>query len=604
LAQIERKLAAVMLADIAGYSTLMERSETRTFERVRTMHEAVVNPSVTRFGGRIIKTTGDGFLAEFPSGTAALLCGIDIQRVNYALEAEKDEADRFHLRIGINLGDIIIDGDDISGDGVNVAARLEPLAPKDGICVSGAVRDQIREDLDVVFEDLGDQQVKNISRPIRAYRISLTEGPSATVANAGPPTVASSAVLSLPDKPSIAVLPFNNMSGDPEQDYFADGMVEDIITALARMGWFFVIARNSSFVYKGKTFDIKQVGRELGVQYVVEGSVRKSGGRVRITGQLIEAESGRHVWADRFDGSADDVFELQDRITESIVTAIEPNMMRAEIERSRVTPAANLRAYDLVMRSLPGLWPGATRAAIDESMSFVRRALELDPHYARAKATVALLCWQRIVEGYGEAADVKTGLRYAKESLAEDKSDPNIQASAGLVIGSLGYRALGFPILGFHYDEAEHAMERALLAGPNLMTVQLLAGALKNFLGDGDAAIGHLERAMRLSPIDPFKSAFVAGIGVAHLRCGRYEEARLWLQRSIQESPNYVLALSNLVLALGFLGKIPEAKTVAQHFLELVPHFTVSRYLSVIGIKDPEFRKRAGKTFRAAGVPR
>lgn len=595
MAQIERRLAAVMLADIAGYSALMERSESRTFERVRAMHEEVVNPTVTKYGGRIIKTTGDGFLAEFSSGTAALLCGIDIQRINHAREATNDEADRFHLRIGINLGDIIIDVSDISGDGVNIAARLEPLAPKDGICVSGAVRDQIREDLDVAFEDLGEQQVKNISRPIRAYRINLTGSPLPAVANAA---------LTLPNKPSIAVLPFNNMSGDPEQDYFADGMVEDIITALARMGWFFVIARNSSFVYKGKTVDIKQVGRELGVQYVVEGSVRKAGERVRITGQLIEAESGRHVWADRFDGSMDDVFELQDRITESIVTAIEPNMMRAEIDRVRAKPASNLQAYDLVMRAMPGLWPGATRATVDEALALVHRALWLDPGYSRAKAMVALLCWQRITDGYGGPTDVTMGLRHAKVALSEDKSDPNIQASAGLVIGSLGYRALGFPVLGFHFDEAEHAMQRALGAGPNLLTVQLLAGALKNYLGEGDAAIGHLERAMRLSPIDPFKCAFVAGIGVAHVQCGRYDEALPWLQRAIQESPNYVLALANLVLTLGFLDRVDEAKPVVQHLLELVPDFTVSRYLSVVGFKNAEFRKQSGKFFVAAGVPR
>lgn len=601
---LKHRLAAILAADAVGYSRLMAADDRATVTALDAAR-AVFREQIESHQGRVIDMAGDSVLAVFETATGAVAAALAAQnQINPLCEAVPEDR-RMRFRVGVHLGDVIEKTDGtIYGDGVNIAARLQSLADIGSIMVSDAVHGAVRGKVAASFEDRGEQTVKNIPHPVRAFALALA-GTGAAIPNltSENPDRTTAVALTLPDKPSIAVLPFNNMSGDPEQDYFADGMVEDIITALARMGWFFVIARNSSFVYKGKTVDIKQVGRELGVQYVVEGSVRKSGGRVRITGQLIEAESGRHVWADRFDGSLDDVFELQDRITESIVTAIEPNMMRAEIERARVKPAANLQAYDLVMRAYPGLWPGATGAAIGDALSFVRRALKLDPRYTRAKAMGAMLCVQLILAGYGDATDVRAGLRYAKEALAEDSSDPQIQAGAGLVIGSLGYRALGISVLGFHYDEAARAMERALRAGPNLLQVQLCAGLLKNFLGEGDAALGHLERALRLSPIDPSRCTYLGAIGIAHLTCGRYDDALLWLQRAIQENPNYVLAQVNMVLALGYLGRMDEAMPVALRLLELAPSYTVSRYLSVIAYKDPEYRKRAGKILRAAGVP-
>ncbi len=299
----------------------------------------------------------------------------------------------------------------VYGDGVNIAARLEGLADPGGITISDAVRGAVRGKVSAAFVDQGEQQVKNIPHPVRAFAVRTDGGDGAAAVVSSRPTPP------LPDLPSLAVLPFSNLGGDPEQEYFADGMVEEIITALARMGAFFVIARNSSFVYKGRAVDIKQVGRELGVRYVLEGSVRKAGNRVRITGQLIEAENGRHVWADRFDGTLDDVFELQDRITESIVWAIEPSLRRAELERVRVKPTSNLQAYDLLLRALPGLMPGSTIAGKDEALSFIRRALEMDPRFSQAKALGALACLQRLTDGHGDAEDVKAGLRYADEAL-------------------------------------------------------------------------------------------------------------------------------------------------------------------------------------------
>ncbi len=329
-----RRLAAILAADVVGYSRLMGADEEGTLARLKTLRREVIDPSIDAHHGRIVKTTGDGLLVEFGSVVDSVRCAAALQRAMAERNANEEPARRIELRIGVNLGDIIVDGVDIHGDSVNVAARLEALAEPGSVYVSGTAHDHVRDKLDQVFDDLGERELKNIARKVRVYRIATTPAPAARPA------------LPLPDKPSLAVLPFANMSGDKEQEYFADGMVEDITTALSRIRQFFVIARNTAFTYKGKQLDLKQVGRELGVRYLLEGSVRKSGTRVRITGQLIEAESGAHLWADKFDGAIDDVFDLQDRVTASVVGAIEPSVTRAEIERARRTPPASLVAHD------------------------------------------------------------------------------------------------------------------------------------------------------------------------------------------------------------------------------------------------------------------
>ena len=350
---IERKLAAIFAADIAGYSRLMGADEEGTHAAVTELRRELIARQIAEHHGRIVKLTGDGFLAEFASVVDAVRCAVELQRRMAERNAGAPADRRIEFRVGINIGDIIVEADDIYGDGVNIAARIEALAEPGGICVSRVVRDQVRDRLEIAFDDMGQQQVKNIARPVRVYKV---RGEMAAVEAA--PALAQPA-LQLPDKPSIAVLPFQNMSGDPEQEYFADGMVEEIITVLSRIRWLFVIARNSSFSYKGQSPDVKRVGRELGVRYVLEGSVRKAGGRVRITAQLIDAQSSAHLWADRFDGSLEDVFELQDQVADSVAGVIEPTLQSAEIRRSAERPTSDVTAYDLYLRALgPRLFLG------------------------------------------------------------------------------------------------------------------------------------------------------------------------------------------------------------------------------------------------------
>ena len=591
-----QRLAAILAADAAGYSRLMAADERATMAALDSAR-AVFRQRIEAHRGRVVDMAGDSVLAVFETATGAVSAALAVQRDLEASHTAVPEERRMRFRIGVHLGDVIEKGDgSVYGDGVNIAARLQALAGIGGITVSDAVQGAVRGKVTASFVDQGEQAVKNMSHPVRAFAVrtdKVAAAPASPEPGLSPPTML-----------SIAVLPFDNMSGDPEQDYFADGMVEDIITALARMRAFFVIARNSSFVYKGRAVDIKQVGRELGVRYVLEGSVRRSGNRVRITGQLIEAENGHHVWADRFEGTLEDVFDLQDRITDSIVSAVQPNLLRAEVARARVKPTANLQAYDLLLRAMPGLLPGSTRAEQDESAAFLRQALEKDPRYATAKAMSAFGCLRRLGDGYGDAEDVKAGLRHADQALAEARDDPTVLSYAGLTLASLGYRALGFRVLGFRYDEALRAIERALSLSPNLLSVQFCAGFVKCIVGDAEAALVHFERAMRMSPLDPGTSAYVALSGGAHLMLGRYEEALAAAERAIHDSPEFVLGHRLNVTALGCLGRLDEARLAARRLLELTPQFTVSQYRSVSPFKDVEFRGRVCDMLLAAGVPK
>src|ERR1700746_2895262 len=375
--RLERRLAAILAADVAGYSRLMGADEEGTHERLKALRRELADPKIKEHRGRIVKTTGDGLLIEFASVVDAVRCAVEVQREMAERNTDVPPDDRIEFRMGINLGDIIKDRRDIYGDGVNIAARLEALAEPGGICVRRVVRDQVRDKLAFSFDDMGEQQVKNIARPIRVHRILLGEKPDRSDPATG---AAADSPLALPDKPSIAVLPFQNMSGDPEQEYFADGMVEEIITALSRIHWLFVIARNSSFTYKGQAVDVKQVGRELGVRYVLEGSVRKASNRVRITGQLVDATTGAHVWANRFDGALDDIFDLQDQVTASVVGAIEPRLQQAEIERAERKPTESLDAYDYFLRGMSAFheW---TRDANNKALALFSKAIDLDPNY-------------------------------------------------------------------------------------------------------------------------------------------------------------------------------------------------------------------------------
>jgi adenylate cyclase len=416
--RVERKLSAILAVDVAGYSRLVGADEEGTLARLKALRRVLVDPKIDEHRGRIVKTTGDGILAQFASVVDALRCAVEIQRGMTKQNAEMPEDRRIEVRMGINVGDIIIDGDDIYGDGVNIAARLEGLSEPGGICVSLSVRDQVRDKLDLVFDDAGEHQLKNIAWPIRVYRVRLRGGAAAL-----------RPALVLPDRPSIAVLPFENMSGDAEQDYFADGMVEEIITALSRMRWLFVIARNSSFTYKGRAVDVKQVGRELGVRYVLEGSVRKAGSRVRITGQLIDTSTGAHLWAERFDGGMEDIFVLQDQVTASVVGAIGPKLEQAEIERAKRKPTASLDAYDYYLRGM-ACFHQWTREANSEALSHFHQAIELDPNFASAYGLAARCYATRKAGGWvtDRARDIAEAERLARRAVELGKDDRPAQA--------------------------------------------------------------------------------------------------------------------------------------------------------------------------------
>ncbi len=390
-----RRLAAILAADVVAYSRQLAENEAGTLDRLHALRRDVIDPLMAEHGGRIFKTAGDGLLAEFPSAVQALRCALAIQARQQADSAA------LQLRIGLHQGDVLIEADDILGDGVNIAARIEPLAEAGGIAISGRVREDALGKLDLQCDDLGEPPLKNIDRPVRIFRVRV---PGHSVP-----------ALALPDKPSLAVLPFANLSGDPEQEYFADGVVEDIITALSRVGWFFVIARNSSFTYKGRNVDVKQVGRELGVRYVLEGSIRKAGGRVRITGQLIEAETGHHIWADRFDGKFEDIFDLQDQITESVVGAIEPSVRIAETRRAAAKPTESLTAYDLYLRALPHMH-AHTHTGNDTALGLLHRVIALDPDYALAKASIAYVYASRVLLGQASPGEAELAITLAREA--------------------------------------------------------------------------------------------------------------------------------------------------------------------------------------------
>ena len=500
--RMERRLAAILAADVAGYSRLMGADEEGTLAQFKTHRRELVDPKIGEYGGRIVKTTGDGLLVEFASVVDAMRCAIEVQKGMAERNALVPENKRIEFRIGIHQGDIISDAGDTFGDAVNVAARLEALSIPGGICVSSRAQEDALGKLDVTFEDMGERQLKNISKAVRAYRIELA---SVSAQSARQP-------LALPDKPSIAVLPFANMSGDPEQEYFADGVSEDIITAISKLHWFFVIARNSSFVYKGKAVDVKQIGSQLGVRYVLEGSVRKSGQRVRITAQLIDASNGNHIWADRYDGDLSDVFALQDRITNSVVAAIEPHLLEAESVRSQNRTPNDVRAWDLLMQASFLFWR-LNKTDGDAAISILRRATQLYPDYAPAHS---MLAFAILLLGYLGYIDVQANEAAALAARAAelDRNDP------------WAYVALGFvAFTERHTDESIAHFQRALFLNPNFAAAHGYLGWTLSFDGQSDKAIVHSQTAIRMSPHDPQQVIFHGGLAAAHYLAGSYDEA-------------------------------------------------------------------------------
>ena len=552
--QAKRKLAAILAADVAGYSRLMGADEAGTLARLKEYRRELIDPKNKQFRGRIVKTTGDGILIEFPSVVDAIRCSIEIQQGMRKRNADVPKEKCIEFRIGINLGDVIIDGRDLYGDGVNIAARLEGLAEPGGICISQTVLNHARGKIAFEVEDLGEQALKNIVQPIHVYRLLLGSSPGQTVPRPSEPE------LALPDKPSIAVLPFQNMSADPEQDYFADGVVEEIITSLSRIRWLFVIARNSSFTYKGRAIDVKQVGRELGVRYVLEGSVRKAGSRMRITAQLIDAISGAHLWADHFDGPIEDVFELQDSVALSVAGLIEPTLQAAEMLRSAQRPTDDLTAYDLYLRARAAAqsWD---RQGVLRALDLLKQALERDPSYGSALALMAV-CHQNFhVNGWGEDQEAirEQGVEYARRALRAAADDP-------LVLGDAAY------VLGYFERDINPALaliDRSLELNPSFAIGWVRSAWLRLWSGQIDLAIEHFEKSLRLNPRRKAPASF--GIGVAHFFARRLNQAAATLLLSLQENPNWAPTYRFLASCFAHMGRSRDAQDMVKRLREMTP---------------------------------
>ncbi|MDJ0947417.1 MAG: adenylate/guanylate cyclase domain-containing protein [Alphaproteobacteria bacterium] len=581
-----RRLAAVLAADVVGYSRLMGADEEGTLAALKAHRRELIDPLIAQHKGRIVKTTGDGILIEFASVVDAVRCAIVVQHGMVERNAGVDESRRIRFRVGINVGDVIIDEDDIFGDGVNVAARLEALAEPGEICVSGTVREHVGEKLPVQFADLGEHTVKNIARPIHVYRIDSRADTDPVQEDK-----AASEVLAVPDRPSIAVLPFANMSGDPEQEYFADGMVEDIITGLSRINWLFVIARNSSFVYKGQAVDIKQAGRKLGVRYILEGSVRKAANRVRVTGQLVEAETGQHVWAHRYDRDFDDIFAIQDELTINVVAAIEPSLRQAEIDRVRRKRPDNLQAYDLLLRALPHVYPAMPDGA-SEALPILKRALDLEPDYALAHGFAAWSHEILYARGGGDEENRNGAIRHAQAAIGHGRDDAMALSLGGFVMG----------LVAHDREIARQAIEAALALSPSCAIAYNLGSVVMAFAGDGERAIEWGERAIRLSPVDPMNYAPWLSITLAQFQRGAYEAASEAAHKTFQANPDWSSAHFLLAATDAKLGRLDEAKAAAMRVLELQPGFTISKLCASFDI-HPSIADPLSEALGAAGLP-
>lgn len=585
-----RKLAAILVADVVGFSRLAGTDEDRTLARLRALRSDLIDPTIAVHNGRVVKRTGDGAIVEFRSVVDAVRCAIEVQNSMIERNAGLPPERRIEFRIGIHLGDVVEESDgDLMGDGVNIAARLEGVAQPGAVCLSEDAYRQVKSRLDLAISDLGETRLKNIAEPIHIYSLQFGSGIAKTTVLAGATT---STALAFPEKPSIAVLPFQNMSGDPEQEYFADGIVEEIITALSHFRWLSVIARNSSFTYKGKNVNVKQVGRELSARYVLEGSVRKSGDRVRITGQMIDASTGIHLWADRFDGGLQDIFDLQDRVTAKVVGEIAPRLEQVEIERAKRKQTENLDAYDYFLRALASLheW---TRKSNDEALRLFYRAIELDPGFASAYGLAAMCFVWRKVNGWivDPAQEVAEAERLGRRAV-ELGPDDAVALSGG------GY-ALVF--VAHDLNDGPALIERALALNPNLGWALFSSGWTKAFLGEG--AIAQLSHAIELSPLDPHGFRAKGGIAFAHFLAGRYEEAISWAEAALRQRPTYQAAIRELAAASALAGRIPEAQKAMARLCELDPARRVSTVKDWVPLRRPDDLRKLEEGLRLAGLP-
>jgi len=587
-----RKLAAILAADVVGFSRLAGADEDRTLARLRALRSDLIDPTISVHNGRVVKRTGDGLLVEFRSVVEAVRCAIEVQNGMVERNAGVPPERRIEFRVGIHLGDVVEESDgDLMGDGVNIAARLEGIALPGAICLSEDAYRQVRSKLDVTIRDLGETKLKNIAEPLRIYSlqvgIAAQAKPVAQAAAPGQPAVP----LALPDKPSIAVLPFQNMSDDSTQDHFADGIVEDIITALARLRWLFVIARNSSFTYKDKAVDVKQVGRELGVRYVLEGSVRKSGNRMRITGQLVDTATGAHLWADRFDGAVEDIFELQDQVTARVLGAIAPKLQQAESERASRKAPQNLDAWESFVRAM-SLYSLHSNSSTSEAIGMLDRAIALDPSYAQAHGLRAVCFAWRVIQGW-ENRD--TAFAEAAESIrrafASDAHEPWAFIAQGFIAASKRQDS-----------EIVSAYSQAVEASPNFAYAHGLLGAAHALGGRPDQAIDCIDRAVRLSPRDIFGDEYHLFYAFAHFQAGRYAEAAASAERAIQQRPEHPVLYIMGAAANALAGEIGKSRELIGQLSKLVPNISAADIEKTFPYCRPEDRSRLAAGLRAGGL--
>ncbi|WP_064692762.1 adenylate/guanylate cyclase domain-containing protein [Rhizobium aegyptiacum] len=579
---MDRKLAAILAADVVGYSALMERDETGTFERLTAMRKALIEPEIAKRRGFIFKLMGDGLLAEFGSAVDAVECAVSLQRALKERNAEVPQRERLELRIGLNLGEVIVDGEDRYGEGVNVSARLQQLADPGGICISGKVVREVEKTLAFGFESMGEQQVKNIAEPIAVHRL-VQEGTSPETRLARPPA--------LPNKPSIAVLAFQNLSGDTEQEYFADGLVEDVITNLSKIPSLFVIARNSTFAYKCKAMDVRQIARELGVRYVLEGSIRRSANRLRIAAQLIEGRDATHIWADRFEGAAEDIFDLQDQLTERIVGTLEPTIRRAEIERARRKRPGSLDAYDFFLRALPYSYAN-TPADTGEALRLLNEALRLDPDYACAHGYAAWGHEQRFLRGGFHPEDRAAALRHAHAALATGREDPQALCLGAFVHATMTHG----------YERSINALDRALMLDGNSSLAYGLSAMVHMFNETYDQSRDHAFKALRLSPIDPMNYHSYLALAWVSLFTSRFEDAVKYSALGIQVNPGFSILHASLVASHANLGRLEAARAAAGRLLEVAPGWTIGEFVRMDVVR-PQLMDGLASALRKAGLP-
>jgi len=568
---MERRLAAILAADVVGYTRLMGEDEAGTLAALKAHREEFIGPKIADHNGRLVKLMGDGALVEFASVIDALACAAELQSGMAERNRQTTDGPRIVFRIGINLGDVIVEGDDLYGDGVNVASRLEGLAEPGGICISAKVYDEVKNKLALGYEDMGEQEVKNIAEPIHVYLIVPERSAETLKAEAGED-------LALPDKPSIAVLPFDNMSGDPEQEFLADGITEDLITALSRIRWFFVIARNSTYTYKGKAVEVTQVAKELGVRYVLEGSVRKAGNRVRITAQLIDATSGRHVWAERYDRQIEDIFDLQDEMSQTIVGAVEPELSAAERDRALAKPPENLDAWESYQRGLWHMWL-YERDGNSEAEILLKRAAELDPGFAPAYAYGSYVQYTRVIMGWSEdpAESLEAGMALAEKALALDDKDPMAYFAAGRIHMMRG-----------RHDDSIASLETAIELNPSFAQSHHGLGMALTLADRLDEAKEALIMSERLSPRDPILWASTVVHALACVLSGDHEDALRWARKTIQNPrskgywPQAVLAAS-----LANLDRMDEARAAVAAALEAMPDLSLAYLEKTLPTKEP-----------------